>query len=101
VIELRAAGRLAGTVQATISPSDRGLVAEIAWVVGVPWQRRGIAGEAAGALADWLRTKPVAEIIAHVHPAHTASNAVARAAGLAPTDERHDGEVLWTARAAG
>jgi RimJ/RimL family protein N-acetyltransferase len=82
---------LVGFVQATIESGDR---AEIAWVVGVPWQRRGIAREAAGGLVGWLAGQ-VAEIIAHVHPDHAASNGVARAVGMTPTDETHDGEVLW------
>src|SRR4051812_1835367 len=41
VIRLRDDACLTGTVQATISPSDEGPVAEIAWVVGTPWQGRG------------------------------------------------------------
>ncbi|MEV8042294.1 GNAT family N-acetyltransferase [Streptomyces griseoluteus] len=68
---------------------------EIAWVVGTPWQRRGIAKEAAVALVAWLTARPVRSITAHIHPDHHASAAVARAAGLAPTPERQDGEVRW------
>ena len=34
-------------------------------------------------------------VIAHIHPAHLASQRVARAAGLSPTGEVHDGEVRW------
>ena len=52
-IRLRSAGRLTGTVQATISTSAEP-VAEIAWVVGVRWQGQGIATEAARALVSWL-----------------------------------------------
>lgn len=96
VIRLRDDDRLAGTVQATIRPSaGDGLCAEIAWVVGTPWQGRGIATEAARVLVDWLGSRPVETVIAHIHPDHKASAAVATAAGLAPTDEWHDGEVLW------
>lgn len=82
---------LVGTVQATIGPDE----AEIAWVVGTPWQGLGIAKEAAVALVDWLRRRGVRVIVAHIHPDHTASAAVAIAAGLAPTDVVHDGETLW------
>lgn len=98
VLRLRDEGCLAGTVQATVVPADAGgeLVAEIAWVVGTPWQGRGIAVEAARGLVGWLAAQPaVREVIAHVHPDHRASAAVATAAGLAPTDEWHDGEVKW------
>ncbi|MFD4787654.1 GNAT family N-acetyltransferase [Streptomyces sp. NPDC058459] len=93
VIRLREDSRLTGTVQATISAADD--TAEIAWVVGTPWQGRGIAKEAAVVLVAWLTAYPVRSIIAHVHPDHHASAAVARAAGLAPTPERQNGEVRW------
>ncbi len=92
VIRLRAEGSLTGTVQATVGP---GPVAEIAWVVGTPWQGRGIATEAARALVDWLGQQPVRAVIAHIHPDHQASAAIATAAGLTPTAERQDGEIRW------
>ncbi|MFD9904498.1 GNAT family N-acetyltransferase [Streptomyces sp. NPDC059063] len=98
VVRVTADGRLAGTVQATVRPGDAagGLVAEVAWMVGAAWQGRGYATEAAGALVGWLRGHPeVTSVVAHIHPEHAASAAVARAAGLAPTDEWHDGEVRW------
>jgi len=95
VIRLREESCLTGTVQATVSPFGRGLVAEIAWVVGVPWQGRGIATEAARGLVDRLSRQPVRAVIAHIHPEHHASAAVATAAGLTPTDERHEGEIRW------
>lgn len=91
VISLRAENRLTGTVQATIA----GQVAEIAWVVGTPWQGRGIAGEAARGLVAWLGTQPVHTVVAHIHPDHHASAAVATSAGLTAADEQHDGEIRW------
>lgn len=87
-------GRLAGTVQATVDGPGRDR-AEIAWVVGTPWQGRGFASEAAASLVGWLREQGVRTVVAHVHPEHHASAAVARAAGLAPTAEVLDGEVRW------
>jgi RimJ/RimL family protein N-acetyltransferase len=93
VIQLRDPGCLVGTVQATISTG--GLTAEVAWVVGTPWQGQGIATEAARALVAWLGQQSVPAVIAHIHPDHQASAAVAAAAGLTPTEERHDGEVRW------
>lgn len=95
VIRLRDMSTLTGTVQATVSPSDHGPTAEIAWVVGTPWQGRGIATEAAKALVDWLAHQQVHTVIAHIHPDHRASAAVATAAGLTRTDEWHDGEIRW------
>jgi RimJ/RimL family protein N-acetyltransferase len=91
VIRLRDEGGLVGTVQATIADET----AEIAWVVGTPWQGRGIAREATRGLVDWLRTQPVRLVVAHIHPEHHASAAVASSAGLTGTDEQHDGEVRW------
>ncbi|MFE1343938.1 GNAT family N-acetyltransferase [Streptomyces sp. NPDC058757] len=90
VIRAREEGRLVGTVQATVT----GDVAEVAWVVGTAWQGRGYASEAARALVGWLRDRG-RTVVAHVHPGHAASAAVARAAGLVPTAEVHDGEVRW------
>lgn len=95
VIRWRAAARLTGTVQATVSPSATGPIAEVAWVVGTPWQQRGIASEAAHGLVAWLCTQPVTEIVAHIDPQHHASGGVATAAGLTPTDEWQDGELRW------
>ncbi|MFC9682445.1 GNAT family N-acetyltransferase [Streptomyces sp. NPDC056948] len=95
VIRLRDEACLTGTVQATVSLSGHGLIAEIAWVVGSPWQGRGIATEAARGLVDWLSRQPVHAVIAHIHPAHRASAAVAAAAGLTPTAEWHEGEIRW------
>ncbi|MFC9325896.1 GNAT family N-acetyltransferase [Kitasatospora sp. NPDC057015] len=93
ILRLRADGRAAGYVQATVTAG----AAEIAWVVGTPWQGRGLAAEAARALVARLREQGVRTVVAHVHPGHHASAAVARAAGLAPTGELHDGEVRWRA----
>ena len=94
VIRLRGPGCLAGTVQATISAGDEPQ-AEVAWVVGTPWQGQGIATEAAQALVAWLGQRSIKTVIAHIHPGHQASAAVAAAAGLAPTGQWHDGEMRW------
>ncbi|MFJ1911993.1 GNAT family N-acetyltransferase [Streptomyces sp. NPDC088147] len=87
---------LAGYVQATIGPDGDGRTAELAWVVGTAWQGRGIATEAARGLVRWLKGQGVRSLVAHIHPDHGASAAVAKAVGLAPTGERHDGEVRWS-----
>ncbi|MFI9153606.1 GNAT family N-acetyltransferase [Streptomyces sp. NPDC053367] len=91
VIRLREEDRLTGTVQATVS----GPVAEVAWVVGTPWQGRGIATEAARGLVGRLRQRDIRSVRAHIHPSHHASASVARAAGLVPTGHWEDGERRW------
>ncbi|MET9700466.1 GNAT family N-acetyltransferase [Streptomyces sp. NPDC006529] len=100
VLRPRATGRLVGTVQATVEDG----VAEVAWVIGTAWQGHGYATEAARALVARL-TEPVGAaavhtVVAHIHPDHRASAAVAAACGLAPTREAVDGEVRWRLRAA-
>ena len=44
---------------------------------------------------EWLRDHGVTRFVAHIHPDHGASAAVARHLGLAATDERQEGEVRW------
>lgn len=78
-------------MQATVTGAE----AEIAWVVGEAWQGRGLASEAARGLVAWLDERAVATVVAHIHPDHHASAAVATAAGLTPTDQWQDGEVRW------
>lgn len=94
VIQLRSPPCLAGTIQATIRTGDQP-AAEVAWVVGTPWQGKGIATEAARALIAWLSQQSVQTVIAHIHPHHQASAAVAAAAGLTPTGQIQDGEMKW------
>ncbi|TMR25654.1 GNAT family N-acetyltransferase [Nonomuraea turkmeniaca] len=91
VIWSREENRLVGYVQATIDDET----AEIAWVIGTPWQGRGLATASAKALVAWLIKQGIGTIIAHIHPDHGASAAVAASAGLHPTDQSHDGEIRW------
>jgi len=94
VIRLRGPGCLTGTVQATVSTGDEP-AAEVAWVVGTPWQGQGIATEAARALIGWLGRQSIQTVIAHIHPGNQASAAVAAAVGLALTGQLQDGEMRW------
>ncbi|MFJ8749554.1 GNAT family N-acetyltransferase [Streptomyces sp. NPDC102441] len=92
VLRVRTDGCLAGYVQATVC----GTRAEVAWVVGTRWQGRGYAKEAAAGLVRHLLDQgSVTTVVAHIHPDHTASAAVAAAAGLLPAGAREDGEVRW------
>jgi len=91
VMRVRATGRAAGTVQATL---PTGGPAEVAWVVAWEAQGRGYAKEAARSLVALLLADGWA-VVAHIHPGHLASQGVARAAGLSPTGDVYDGEVRW------
>ncbi|MGW8886637.1 GNAT family N-acetyltransferase [Streptomyces sp. NPDC055749] len=98
VLRVRTDGCLAGYVQATVRDGQ----AEIAWVVGTGWQGLGYAKEAAkGLVAHLLDAGEVRTVIAHIHPDHAASAAVAAAAGLVRTGVREDGEIRWRADAPG
>jgi RimJ/RimL family protein N-acetyltransferase len=93
VVRLRDGGAAIGHVQATVT--DGGREADVAWVIGTPWQGRGYAGEAARAMIAWLEGVGVSVITAHVEAGHEASARVARAVGLSPTEDLEDGEVVW------
>ena len=88
------AQRAVGFVQATLPTGQR--TAEISWVIGQPWQRRGYAGRAARLLTDSLRARGVTQVIAHIHPDHVASQRVAERLCMRPTDVVVDGETRWT-----
>ena len=93
VVRLGDDGPAVGYVQATVRPGDG--VAELAWVVGSPWQGRGLARDAAALVLAELAARGVPRIVAHILPDHVASQRVAAALGMAPTDRLVDGEVEW------
>jgi len=95
VIRVTNTGDVAGTVQATVRRTGPHACADVAWVVASPYQGRGLASEASAAMAEWLRDQGVEQIVALIHPDHTASAMVARRLGLAATDDLVDGEVRW------
>jgi RimJ/RimL family protein N-acetyltransferase len=116
IVRERATGAAIGFVQATVgatagtslasadtqeTPYDGGTSAELAWVIGVPWQGRGYATEAASAVRDGVRGPrsttgdDVTLVHAHIAPGHVASETVARHLGLHPSDVVHDGEIRW------
>jgi RimJ/RimL family protein N-acetyltransferase len=95
IVRRRADSGPVGTVQATLSTHEGCSRAHVAWLIGVEWQNRGFASEAAEALVGWLRAHGVEEILAHIHRDHRASALVAARAGLQPTDDEVDGEQVW------
>lgn len=81
-----------GFVQATIVADT----ADVAWVIAVAHQGRGIATEAATSMGDWLMNQGVRTITAHIHPEHVASQRVAASLGLAASETiDEDGEIIW------
>jgi len=95
-IVVRAAGSTAvGTVQATIA-DDSGPVADIAWVIGAPYQRQGYATEASATMAGWLAEHGVERLRANVAPGHLASEGVAARLGMRLTPVVVDGERRWS-----
>jgi len=116
IVRERESGAAIGFVQATVgatagsslasvdtagTPYDGRTSAELAWVIGVPWQGHGYATEAAAAVRDGVRGvgsatgDDVALVHAHIAPGHVASETVARHLGLRPSDVVHDGEIRW------
>ncbi len=77
---------LAGTV---------GGCAEIAWVIGHPWQGRGYAKRAAELLVAELVDCGVCRVAAHIHPDHVASQRIALHLEMVASDAVVDGETRW------
>lgn len=95
IVMLRDPGRPIGYAQATVEQNLLTRQADMAWVIAQDFQGNGSATEAAAAMIDWLRARGVQQFVAHIHPEHSASQAVARKLGLLPTALREDGEVRW------
>jgi RimJ/RimL family protein N-acetyltransferase len=93
IVRLESDHSAVGVVQATIT--DDGAAASVAWEIGVPWQHRGFAAEAAAAMVTWLMSAGAVVVEAYIHPAHEASQRVAARAGLTATSDTLDGEIVW------
>lgn len=94
-LRLKADQAVVGYVQAGVK-GDR---ADMAWVVGVPFQRRGFASEASQRVLHWLCDDLcVNEVRANIHPNHIASIRLARRLGLSRSGETtDDNEDVWRA----
>ena len=98
IIRLATSGSALGFVQATIVGNQ----ADLAWLVAVVQQGKGIATEAAKAMSEWLIAGGTRNLLAHIHPEHAASGKVASALGLMPTGNiDSDGEIIWERRLPG
>jgi RimJ/RimL family protein N-acetyltransferase len=92
IFRLSEDGRAVGFVQATVTGDE----AIIAWLVGVAWQRQGIATEAATVMCTRLTNQGIERLVAHIHPGHHASARIAHALGMHPTAELDaEGERVW------
>ncbi|MCJ1712682.1 GNAT family N-acetyltransferase [Microbacterium sp. M1A1_1b] len=97
IIRPVAGGPAIGFVQATLARQGPALDADLAWLVTVSEQGRGLAVEATAAVVRWLTSIGVGRVRAFIRPDHTASQRVAERLGLVPTSTHVDGEVLWSA----
>ena len=90
-LRLRGTCDVLGYVQATLT-EDR---ADLAWVLGLPFQGRGYGSEAAGAMMSWLYDLGMGRFRACIKPDHHASQRVAERLGMWRTEEWIDGEEVW------
>ncbi|HKO83495.1 MAG TPA: GNAT family N-acetyltransferase [Actinomycetota bacterium] len=95
IVRRRADSRPVGTVQATLIRHHEGWTAQVAWIIGLPWQHQGYAAEAAWALVGWLDSRHVRDLVAHIHPDHLASAKVAMRAGFQPIHDQVHSEQVW------
>lgn len=86
-----------GFVQATVTANDsEGNRAELAWLIGSRYQGEGYASQAVEMMEGWLIAQGATHLIAHIHPAHRASQFVATSIELARSGEvDEEGEEVW------
>ena len=90
---VRGDGVAVGFVQATMT----GGTATLAWLIGEPWQGRGLASAAVADMCDQLWGEGIQRFEAWIAPGHAPSERVASRAGLERTGEiDDDGEVRWS-----
>ena len=88
-------GELTGAVQAEFPQAGPSTdVAHVAWEIGLAYQRRGLATEAATSLVNRLHDANWC-VVADISPDHVASQRVASSAGLVPTAQVITGETRW------
>lgn len=80
-------------VQSTIQLDTN--TAEIAWVIGSPWQGKGYAVEAAHGMIKQMAADGAGTIVAHIHSEHHASRRVATALHFWATGRMKSGEEEW------
>ncbi|MDQ1726782.1 MAG: hypothetical protein QOK14_827 [Frankiaceae bacterium] len=94
VATVSGSGQIVGWLQATVIDEH----ADIAFVIGTPWQGHGYATEAAQAVLDHLLASGVTSVGASIGKENRPSQAVAERLGFVRTGETDDdGEERWTA----
>jgi RimJ/RimL family protein N-acetyltransferase len=92
IIRLNVEGQAVGYVQATVREGS----AALAWVIGVPWQKAGIATEAAREVVGVLSHElAVTRFSASIAPRNRASQKVAAKLGMRRSGMVDDGEDVW------
>lgn len=88
-------GVAVGYIQATIKLNQ----AELAWVIGIPFQKQGYAVEATRTVLAWLMNHfKIRQLRANIHPDNLPSQSVAKHIGLQRTFEvTEEGENVWAA----
>jgi len=98
VVRELASGAAVGGMQATLRVEAGEVVAELAWVLGIAFQGRGYAREAAASMIAWLRDEGADRLFADIDPGHAASQGVARSLGLTRSGEPgEEGSERWIA----
>ncbi|MDQ1703612.1 MAG: hypothetical protein QOF57_2864 [Frankiaceae bacterium] len=94
VVAVPGAGQIVGWLQATVIDGH----ADIAFMIGTPWQGHRYATEAAQAVLDHLLASGVTSVGASIGKENRPSQAVAERLGFVRTGETDDdGEERWTA----
>lgn len=95
IIRQRHTSQAVGYVQATLSRSEAGRIADIAWVVGPQFQGNGIATEAAKKMIEWLVSQGTPIFRASINPTNVSSTKVAERLGMRETEEVIEDECVW------
>ncbi|MDN5896301.1 MAG: GNAT family N-acetyltransferase [Nocardioides sp.] len=95
IVTVQGEGCPVGYVQATVAPFGGVLQADVAWVIRLADQGRGLATEAARGMIGWLERHGVVRYAAYIHPEHAASAQIASRLGMHRTAATPDGEIRW------
>ena len=94
---LRDSGTAIGYVQATVTMIDGQPSADLAWLVGTPWQSQGYATMAVQLMMHWLMQQDVDIFTAEIAPNHAASQRIAEKLNLQNTHRlTAEGEEIWS-----